>query len=113
MASPSLPHPPPPSSTVAIIVTLAFIFFLTIPPHYCPGVMGMEEESKKVIGSRPPACVNKCHKCRPCMATLVIPHQKTGHDNKGFTLKMVPPGDDDPYYLLSWKCKCGHKFFQP
>ncbi|KAK4252900.1 hypothetical protein QN277_011033 [Acacia crassicarpa] len=112
MAFLSLPHPPPPSSTVAIIFTLAFIFFLTVPPH-CPGVMGMEEASKKVIGSRPPACVNKCHKCRPCMATLVVPHQKTGHNNMGFTLKMVPPGDDDPYYLLSWKCKCGHKFFQP
>ncbi|KAK4269646.1 hypothetical protein QN277_022776 [Acacia crassicarpa] len=112
MASLSLHHPPPPSSTVAIIFTLAFIFFLTVAPH-CSGVMGMEEESKKVIGSRPPACVNKCHKCRPCIATLVVPHQKTGHNNKGFTLKMVPPGDNDPYYLLSWKCKCGHKFFQP
>ena len=73
--------------------------------------MGMEEEenSKKVIGSRPPACVNKCHKCRPCMATLVVPHNK----KKGFSLKVVSPGEDDPYYLLSWKCTCGHKLFQP
>lgn len=67
---------------------------------------GLEEESK--IGSKPPACVNKCRNCRPCMATLVVPnHQK----NKGF--KVSSRGDDDTYYLLSWKCKCGDKLFQP
>lgn len=66
------------------------------------------EESKMVIGSKPPACVNKCKSCRPCMATLVVPnHQK----RKGF--KVSSRGDDDTYYLLSWKCKCGDKLFQP
>ncbi|XP_054780352.1 EPIDERMAL PATTERNING FACTOR-like protein 8 [Prosopis cineraria] len=105
----SRPHP---ASTVAII-TVAFIFFFTFLPHKSGGgsatVLGLEE-SKKVIGSRPPACVNKCKKCRPCMATLVVPHHQT---NKGFSLRGVPPGDDDPYYLLSWKCMCGNKLFQP
>ncbi|RDX63538.1 EPIDERMAL PATTERNING FACTOR-like protein 8, partial [Mucuna pruriens] len=66
------------------------------------------EQSKIVIGSKPPACVNKCKNCRPCMATLVVPnHQK----RKGF--KVASRGDDDTYYLLSWKCKCGDKLFQP
>nr|KYP54046.1 hypothetical protein KK1_000212 [Cajanus cajan] len=69
----------------------------------------LEQSSKIVIGSKPPACVNKCKNCRPCMATLVVPnHQKR---NKGF--KVASRGDDDTYYLLSWKCKCGDKLFQP
>ncbi|CAJ1951281.1 unnamed protein product [Sphenostylis stenocarpa] len=62
------------------------------------------EQSKTVIGSKPPECVNKCKSCRPCMATLVVPnHQKR---KKGF--KVSSRGDDDTYYLLSWKCKCAH-----
>ncbi|XP_028767313.1 EPIDERMAL PATTERNING FACTOR-like protein 8 [Neltuma alba] len=104
----SRPHPPA-LSTVAI-TSLWLHLFLTVLHHHS-SVMGLEE-SKKVIGSRPPACVNKCNKCRPCMATLVVPrHQRT--KKKGFSLQVVPPGDDDPYYLLSWKCTCGHKLFQP
>lgn len=66
------------------------------------------DESKMAIGSRPPACVNKCKNCRPCRATLVVPnHQK----RKGF--KVSSHGDDDTYYLLSWKCSCGDKLFHP
>ncbi|XWS72669.1 hypothetical protein CRYUN_Cryun02cG0060300 [Craigia yunnanensis] len=59
------------------------------------------------MGSRPPACLNKCSSCRPCMASLVIqpPEQKryrTSRHDEGYI-----------YYLLSWKCKCGNKLYRP
>ncbi|XP_058113337.1 EPIDERMAL PATTERNING FACTOR-like protein 8 [Magnolia sinica] len=64
------------------------------------------EQRKHVLGSRPPLCVNKCWSCRPCMATLVIPpHMKS--------TKAISEQEDESYYLLSWKCRCGNKFFQP
>ncbi|KAE9601812.1 hypothetical protein Lal_00040875 [Lupinus albus] len=69
---------------------------------------GLMKQNKLVLGSRPPRCVNKCLKCRPCMATLVIsPHHKDVGINKAIGQR------DEGYYLLSWKCKCGNKFFQP
>lgn len=70
------------------------------------------EESKGVIGSKPPVCANKCMKCRPCMATVVVPD----HQRKQGSFKLVSSRggeDDDSYYLLSWKCRCGNKLFQP
>lgn len=76
------------------------------------------EESRRVIGSKPPSCMHKCMRCRPCLATLVAPdHQKRKsyiNSNKGLLFKVWSRGeDDDPYYLLSWKCTCGNKLFQP
>ncbi|XP_019435696.1 PREDICTED: EPIDERMAL PATTERNING FACTOR-like protein 4 [Lupinus angustifolius] len=66
------------------------------------------KQNKLVLGSRPPRCVNKCLNCKPCMATLVIsPHHKDVHIHKAKAQR------DEGYYLLSWKCKCGNKFFQP
>ncbi|KAJ7978924.1 Epidermal patterning factor-like protein [Quillaja saponaria] len=63
------------------------------------------EHKKLVLGSRPPRCVNKCMSCRPCNAALVIPHHRDG---------LMASGDrDESYYLLSWKCKCGDKIYQP
>ncbi|KAI4355744.1 hypothetical protein L6164_004489 [Bauhinia variegata] len=95
-----------------VAITVAFIFFLTLllllPPKSAGGSVVLSEESKKVIGSKPPACVNKCSNCRPCMATLVVPN----HQRKGFK-KVSSHGEDDGYYLLSWKCRCGNKLFQP
>ncbi|TKY64563.1 EPIDERMAL PATTERNING FACTOR protein 8 [Spatholobus suberectus] len=94
-------------------ITVLFIFFLSLLPSKSGGSLMSDtreglEQSRTVIGSKPPACVNKCMNCRPCMATLVVPnHQK----RKGF--KVSSRGDDDTYYLLSWKCKCGDKLFQP
>ncbi|KAL2625000.1 hypothetical protein GLYMA_07G030700v4 [Glycine max] len=94
-------------------ITVLFVFFLSFLPSKSGGSVMVEtreglEQRKMVIGSKPPACVNKCKSCRPCMATLVVPnHQK----RKGF--KVSSRGDDDTYYLLSWKCKCGDKLFQP
>ncbi|CDO98149.1 unnamed protein product [Coffea canephora] len=62
---------------------------------------------KMVLGSRPPGCVNKCMSCQPCKATLVIPpHQDEGS-------RKLAHREDDSYYLLSWKCRCGDKLFQP
>ncbi|KAH7565044.1 hypothetical protein ACOSP7_020873 [Xanthoceras sorbifolium] len=68
------------------------------------------EMKKMVLGSKPPGCVNKCLNCRPCKATLVIP----SHDQKKKALRSAAThGDDANYYLLSWKCRCGDKLFQP
>ncbi|KAI9191626.1 hypothetical protein LWI28_011018 [Acer negundo] len=63
------------------------------------------EGVKMVLGSRPPQCVNKCLNCRPCVATLVVPSHPKNHHFK--------PQEDENYYLLSWKCRCGNKLFQP
>ena len=67
-----------------------------------------EQQREMAVGSRPPECVNKCFSCRPCMATLVIPT----HQMKRLQAKSRGE-DSDSYYLLSWKCRCGNKLFQP
>ncbi|XP_020521429.1 EPIDERMAL PATTERNING FACTOR-like protein 8, partial [Amborella trichopoda] len=64
-------------------------------------------ERKPVIGSRPPACINRCLSCRPCMAVLVVPP----HHKESFQLH--DDIDANNYYLLSWKCRCGNRVFQP
>ncbi|GAB2300329.1 hypothetical protein Dimus_034365 [Dionaea muscipula] len=68
--------------------------------------------SKLVLGSRPPRCVNRCMSCRPCMAVLVIPPHRNRKPSSSDSLKTTPQ-DDEGYYLLSWKCRCKNKFFQP
>lgn len=77
----------------------------------------MVQQKKKILGSRPPACVNKCLSCRPCMATLVIPphhtKSKTAATTNFKTSNKYSSDEDDTYYLLSWKCKCGNKVYQP
>ncbi|XP_004303309.1 PREDICTED: EPIDERMAL PATTERNING FACTOR-like protein 6-like [Fragaria vesca subsp. vesca] len=101
------------------ILTVAFIFFFFFTILLSKSVDSEHsihsesstdqlQQRKMVLGSRPPQCENKCLNCRPCFATLVIPsHHKTkvysSSHNDG----------DDRYYLLSWKCKCGQKLFQP
>ncbi|KAF7814370.1 EPIDERMAL PATTERNING FACTOR-like protein 8 [Senna tora] len=112
--------------TVAFIFSLSLLLLLLLPPisggsavllhrrsSDDEGDHIIEEEEvveKVVIGSKPPVCVNKCKKCRPCMATLVVPNGQ--RKKKGF--KVWSRGeDDDTYYLLSWKCRCGDKLFQP
>ncbi|KAL2338384.1 hypothetical protein Fmac_012830 [Flemingia macrophylla] len=89
-------------------LTLILIISLTLFPSNSVGLKGVKHK-KLVLGSRPPKCVNKCLSCRPCMAALVIsPHHRVGHIHKATTAQR-----DEGYYLLSWKCKCGNKFFQP
>ncbi|XP_010250122.1 PREDICTED: EPIDERMAL PATTERNING FACTOR-like protein 6 [Nelumbo nucifera] len=93
------------------IAVLILIFSVTSLPSKPAGLeLSSNDESLKqrklVLGSRPPRCVNKCLSCSPCMATLVIPpHQRS--------FKSSSQGEDGSYYLLSWKCRCGNKLFQP
>ncbi|KAI4329337.1 hypothetical protein L6164_021611 [Bauhinia variegata] len=92
-----------------VAITVVFIFLLTLLPPKSGGSVLLSEESKMVIGSKPPACVNKCSTCRPCIATLVVPK----HQRKDFKKVSSHGEEDDSYYLLSWKCRCGNKLFQP
>lgn len=72
----------------------------------------LKGQMKTVLGSSPPRCVNKCSSCRPCTATLVVPP----HHHKMNNLKATTPyhyEGDETYYLLSWKCRCRDKLFQP
>ncbi|KAJ8755960.1 hypothetical protein K2173_024505 [Erythroxylum novogranatense] len=69
----------------------------------------LQQRKRTVLGSRPPNCVNKCMNCQPCLATLVV----TSRHKKGFSLEGSGHGDDDSYYLLLWKCRCGNKLYQP
>lgn len=114
MDSPKIYH-----SRLKTSVTLILIIFLTLFASNLEGSQnlkkyhrskGLINQKKSVLGSRPPRCVNKCLNCRPCMATLVIsPHHKVGQIHKA----KITAEKDEGYYLMSWKCKCGNKFFQP
>lgn len=64
------------------------------------------KQMKLVLGSTPPRCVNKCLSCKPCSAALVT----SPHHRKEFQASFQR---DESYYLLSWKCKCKDKYFQP
>ncbi|GAV82506.1 hypothetical protein CFOL_v3_25957 [Cephalotus follicularis] len=89
-----------------IAVTLMLICSLTLFPSKSVGSLLGLKRMKTVLGSRPPRCLNRCLSCRPCMAALVIPpHPKNGSKTSSH--------GDASYYLLSWRCKCGNKFFQP
>ncbi|GKV35851.1 hypothetical protein SLEP1_g44058 [Rubroshorea leprosula] len=108
---------PSSNGPLKVALTVAFILSLTfLPPKSVwstpePVSGGSDEQSEMVLGSKPPDCVNKCLNCKPCVATLVIPSQF--HKRMSFTAASRGEGDDDSYYLLSWKCKCGDKLFQP
>ncbi|RZC91571.1 hypothetical protein C5167_027631 [Papaver somniferum] len=87
------------------------------------GVAEVEERKLMILGSRPPQCVNKCFSCRPCTATLVIPpHLSEAVKTKSVRTNLMASSpsslkskqdDDDKYYLLSWKCRCKNKIYQP
>ncbi|XP_060206549.1 EPIDERMAL PATTERNING FACTOR-like protein 8 [Lycium barbarum] len=84
--------------TLALLLSLAFLPSQSV------------SMARKMIGSRPPGCVNKCMTCQPCKATLVIsPSLK----NKGPNNTDPSKRQDDTYYLLSWKCRCRDQIFQP
>ncbi|KAL5697982.1 hypothetical protein ACHQM5_029074 [Ranunculus cassubicifolius] len=94
-----------PSVVVAVVI---FMFALILLPSTPVGLgIARNEEplkqKKMVIGSRPPLCINRCYRCRPCKATLVIPPHKREFIHK----------EDDTYYLLTWKCRCGNRVYQP
>nr|XP_004506969.1 EPIDERMAL PATTERNING FACTOR-like protein 8 [Cicer arietinum] len=88
----------------AIIITVVFILFLSMLPSKSGG---------SVIGSKPPTCLNKCMNCKPCMATLVVPNNQKRIKGRILESFRGDQDDDDTYYLLTWKCQCGNKLFQP
>ncbi|KAG5594167.1 hypothetical protein H5410_035399 [Solanum commersonii] len=98
------------ASTINIYSNGLIIVMLIYSFTFLASISGRSEERKQMrmvmLGSSPPKCVNRCKGCRPCIATLVIPP----HTNKG--LKTIASRDEG-YYLLSWKCKCGTKYFHP
>lgn len=89
-----------------VVGVACFLWFWHAVESLSSGYGETIEQREMVLGSKPPGCVNKCLNCRPCMATLVIPHQRNGFSAK-------TRGEDDSYYLLSWKCRCGNKLYQP
>ncbi|XP_023531007.1 EPIDERMAL PATTERNING FACTOR-like protein 1 isoform X2 [Cucurbita pepo subsp. pepo] len=99
----------------SLFLILPLIFSLSV---FHP-TSGNEDSKQKelAIGSRPPKCFNKCLNCKPCVAALVISQRHKGDDsNNGgvvSNLEAAQVPKDDAYYLLSWKCKCKDKYFQP
>ncbi|XP_050234983.1 EPIDERMAL PATTERNING FACTOR-like protein 2 [Mercurialis annua] len=105
---------------LAMIFIFCVLFVLEVDAERVPFSRKSEglQQKKMVLGSRPPGCVHKCLSCRPCMATLVVPsHQKKlkalSHHGGGGGGGGGEDDDGDGYYLLSWKCRCGDKLFQP
>ncbi|KAL7607258.1 hypothetical protein Lser_V15G17726 [Lactuca serriola] len=92
------------SVSLRVFVIVLFLLSLTLSLSISVDDESSVGENKKILGSRPPGCVNKCVNCRPCQATLVIPPHSKFIDSSHW---------EDNYYLLSWKCKCGDKIFQP
>ncbi|XP_023548448.1 EPIDERMAL PATTERNING FACTOR-like protein 1 [Cucurbita pepo subsp. pepo] len=94
---------------VLAVFFFIFFFFSAVPPKS----VGLILEENMKIGSRPPGCVNKCMSCRPCMAAAaaVVPV----HKMKGKAFNAIASSREEvgSYYLLSWKCQCGNKIYQP
>ncbi|KAK4604422.1 hypothetical protein RGQ29_012788 [Quercus rubra] len=96
------------------VAVIAILFFsLAFFPSKSDGSMLLRDsdhegvkQMKLVLGSTPPRCVNKCLSCKPCSAALVT----SPHHRKEFQASFQR---DESYYLLSWKCKCKGKYFQP
>ncbi|XP_028753929.1 EPIDERMAL PATTERNING FACTOR-like protein 8 [Neltuma alba] len=97
--------------TTSVILILILIISLTLLfPSNSDGSDSAEDikQKKLALGSRPPGCFNKCFGCNPCRATLVISSR-----HKSDMAPSVRQKDHEGYYLLSWKCKCGNKLFEP
>ncbi|KAL4589106.1 hypothetical protein LXL04_002008 [Taraxacum kok-saghyz] len=84
-----------------LLITLVLLFSLV---SAIDEEVSRVQQRKRTIGSRPPGCVNRCMNCTPCRPTLVIPPHHKLIDNYRSQLSHR---EDDCYYLLSWKCKCG------
>ncbi|KAL1809716.1 hypothetical protein ACET3Z_026706 [Daucus carota] len=104
--------------TIILIFPVSHLLSISVAASGSGEGNEMLQQKKKILGSRPPACVNKCFSCRPCMATLVIPPHHTKSKTTTTTSNYKKSNkyssdEDDTYYLLSWKCKCGNKVYQP
>ncbi|KAL8056235.1 hypothetical protein ABFX02_04G106600 [Erythranthe guttata] len=107
------------------VISICFFSLTLLPSKTDSGGIkeSTAENEQTILGSRPPGCVNKCMSCRPCEATLVIPTHKmvissssrssTRIKGRGSFVKSSRREDDDTYYLLSWKCRCGNKYYHP
>ncbi|KAK9677208.1 hypothetical protein RND81_11G128100 [Saponaria officinalis] len=111
---------------IKLVMTFIFILCLTLTSSKSDDderSSNKEKSQKLVLGSKPPTCVNKCLSCKPCIATLVV---HTHHQVKSIffsknnyefitsnNLNDYGDNNHDSYYLMSWKCKCGNKLFQP
>ncbi|KAK3210930.1 hypothetical protein Dsin_015636 [Dipteronia sinensis] len=91
-----------------LIISFTFLSTNSGGSVFSRGIEGVKQV-KMVLGSRPPQCVNKCLNCRPCVATLVVP----SHPKNRFKASISSHQEDENYYLLAWKCRCGNKLFQP
>ncbi|KAJ6408063.1 hypothetical protein OIU84_011383 [Salix udensis] len=101
-------------SSIRIAIIVILFFFLAFPPPIAVGSSmfsrggGDMKQKKMVLGSRPPQCISRCFHCKPCMAALVTPLH-----HKSVVRGPSSSREDESYYLLSWRCKCGDKYFQP
>ncbi|KAA0044443.1 hypothetical protein IC582_017417 [Cucumis melo] len=95
-----------------VVVTFAIVLSLLLSLTTLSAVAEVESSLQKrtVLGSKPPRCVGKCLNCRPCTAALVVPEHL---ERKRFERNLDRREEDDSYYLLHWKCKCGNKLYQP
>ncbi|CAM8931776.1 unnamed protein product [Rhodiola kirilowii] len=101
------------SSSCNKITMLALIFLLLLSPTYLASISISDAKSdvsrvssdgkKMKLGSRPPRCADRCLNCRPCTAALVV----SPNTDEAIIQR------DESYHLLSWKCRCGSKFYQP
>ncbi|KAF6156668.1 hypothetical protein GIB67_017804 [Kingdonia uniflora] len=96
------------SNALRSVASVILIFTLISLPSKSVGEAFTQK--KLVLGSRPPMCINRCLSCRPCKATLVIPPSPR---KRSSTFRASSYHQDDTYYLLSWKCRCGNKIYQP
>ncbi|CAH9089500.1 unnamed protein product [Cuscuta epithymum] len=99
------------SKVYQIVPKLPLIVLLIYSIAWLPSISGRGKEMRMVLGSSPPKCVGRCMGCRPCVAALVIPPHKWWWFRRASS-SSTGPGDEN-YYLLSWKCRCRNKFYQP
>ncbi|KAJ4909037.1 EPIDERMAL PATTERNING FACTOR-like protein 8 [Raphanus sativus] len=78
-----------------------------VSPHSMSVQAGAHDQQlkrkKSVIGSKPPACGNKCLNCKPCLPYLFDIHGAHDDDDD----------DREPYYPVRWMCRCREKIFGP
>eukprot|EP01018_Ginkgo_biloba_P016684 Gb_39245 [translate_table: standard] len=77
-------------------------------------------EDKISLGSTPPNCYNKCNACSPCNV-IQVPTPPTHHqEHRAYhnpaPSRVVAAGANKKYSNykpMGWKCKCGHRLFNP
>ena len=115
---------PPPTVCLLFLfhgfLSIFFMFLLLTSFYACWFDQGIFFEDKTRLGSTPPSCHNKCNECHPCMAVQVpsMP-RRAGRLDSPSALPMrffdsSLQGNRYSFYKpLSWKCRCGNRFFNP